>query len=116
MGAITNRYEYDPVEVKQWLRIDNDEEDKLLEMLFEAAKEAADTFINNDFYDEITGLDQPIPPSVKVGVLKTVAEWYEDRRSNLTHEGIPGGHSTTVGAAPQSALNLWSKYRLLPGL
>ena len=61
-------------EVKSHLRIENDEEDELIESLIKQAQGAAEDFCRVSF-DE----SDPVPEAAKLAVLLMVSHYYEER-------------------------------------
>lgn len=57
-------------EVKLWLRIDHDEEDGLIEMLIESAK---------NYFKNATGYELNGDPQAKLFCLVLITDWYENR-------------------------------------
>jgi len=55
-----------------------------------------------------------IPEVVRTGVLRTIAWMYDQRQDGISAAAISGQGSTTYGAPPQ-ALDLWRRYRKMPG-
>lgn len=111
MGAVKDRLNIDLAEVKAFLHIDGDNEDVVLQTLVDAAKEAADQFLNNPFTDK-GGNPQPIPAPVKLWVLKRVARSYERRAEGVVSQRDEVG---AVQWGPEEYAELWP-YRRNPGL
>src|SRR5690606_31130078 len=111
MGAVKDRLNIDLAEVKAFLHIDGDDEDIVLQTLIDAAKEAADGFLNNDFLDA-EGNPKPIPAAVKLWVLKRVARSYERRAEGVESQRDEVG---AVQWGPEEYAELWP-WRRNPGL
>jgi hypothetical protein len=60
-------------------------------------------------------VDSDIPESIRVGVLRTIAAWYDQRQDGVGAAGISGLSSTTY-ETPESAGALWAPYRSYKGL
>jgi hypothetical protein len=56
-----------------------------------------------------------IPELVRTGVLRTIAWMYDQRQDGISAAAISGQGSTSYGAPPQ-ALDLWRRYRKIPGM
>ena len=111
MGAVRDRLTVTLDEAKTWLRIDDDADDALLVALIDAAKEAADAYLNNPFTDA-EGNPLPIPAAVKVWVLERVARLYERRAEAIASESVSGAGNVAWG--PEEYALLWP-YRKVPG-
>uniref|UniRef100_A0A7C2W724 Phage gp6-like head-tail connector protein n=2 Tax=Thermorudis TaxID=1649508 RepID=A0A7C2W724_9BACT len=111
MGAVKDRLTVTLEEAKAWLRIDDDADDTLIVSLIEAAKEAADAYLDNPFTDA-SGSPVPIPAAVKTWVLQRVARLYQRRIEGVTAEQVSGVGSVTYGEDDFSLL--WP-YRRIPG-
>lgn len=83
--------------VKEHLRIDDlsTEEDQLLGLYLEAAKDSAALFIGSELPD-------PIPPSIQAGILMFVGTMYNTRQ-DVTE--------TQRHAVPTAVERLWSVHR-----
>ena len=60
-------------------------------------------------------VESEIPETVRVGVLRTIAAWYDQRQDGVAAAGISGLSSISYGA-PEIAKKLWAPYRRFPGL
>lgn len=99
-------------EVKSYLRITHNEDDDLLNVLIEAAKEELDAHLQNEFTEEdeqgnVLNLD--IPFKVRTAALKIIATLYEARRNDVIQESA-GGHAVTMGVIPLDAYKLIHSY------
>ena len=92
-------------EIKDYLKIEYDEDDSLLEMLLDGACEAAENYMNRDFYGEI------VPATVEKWILKRIARDYEARIEGETEERL--GDESMRFAEDFSDI---APYRLFPGL
>jgi len=63
----------------------------------------------------LTRVDSAIPEAVAIGVLRTIAAWYDQRQDGIASQAISGQGSQNYGAS-SIALHLWSPHRRLPGL
>lgn len=111
MGAVKDRLTLTLNEVKGWLRVDDTADDALLLALVDAAKEAADAYLDNPFTDA-DGNPLPIPAAVRVWVLERVARLYQQRVEGLASESLSGVGGVTYG--PEDYALLWP-YRKFPG-
>lgn len=70
-------------QAKQYLRVDHDEDDDLIESLIIAAREWAET------YTEKTWLDnEETPVRVKQAILMLVADMYENREAQIIGQTV----------------------------
>ncbi len=69
-------------EIKNYLKIEYDDDDDLLETLLDGACEAAENYMNRDFEDEI------IPAGVEKWILKRIARDYEARVEGITRQKL----------------------------
>ena len=81
-------------QIKDYLKVEHDLEDPFIEKLISAAIEIAKIETNRSFID--------VPEAVHLGILKTIAYWYENR--------------TELNEIPTEAASLFHKYRRSPGL
>jgi hypothetical protein len=124
MGAVVDRLSLTVSDVKDFLAISVATYDDEIEDLLEAAKEDADSYLNNPFEDD-DGTELDIPGPVRLGVIR----WIEaELPAGLG--GAPAGvisekagdvsrtyaQADTSQAIPAPAVRLWKRYRLLPGV
>lgn len=98
-------------EIKNYLEVDADEtsNDLLIQLLFDAAKEDADKYCQNDFGITLGGSGSgdgsaKIPNGVKLWVLQRVKRNFERRPEGLNAENITGMGSITWGDPDLSGL------------
>ena len=117
--AVTDRLTVTLAEAKAYLRVEHDAEDTLITGLVDAAKSAADAFLNNPFLKP-DGTDASIPPDVKLWVLRRVAFSYEQRLEALAAENVVGVGTTEylgkLAGASTADVTLLRQHRLNPGL
>lgn len=65
-------------ELKIYLRVEHNADDKLIEKFKKAAISELDSFLNNDFSDY-----QEQPPELEIWVMNRVATYYENRQGNV---------------------------------
>lgn len=106
MGAVKENFPYDAELVKNFLQIDNDE--PILELFFEAAKEDADNYCNNPF---LVDGEVVIPATVKLWVLRRMARYYEHRVSGVRSQSDAMG---SIAWHPEDFEGL-HPYRIYPG-
>lgn len=97
-------------EMKNYLRINNDEDELLLLDLIESAKEEIGVYINRD-YKTLEGIQLPIPTRLKTVAMQIVAIRYENR-TTIRH----GNMSSSVAEMIKEELQSLSSYRRTPGL
>lgn len=93
-------------EIKNWLKVEHDLDNDLLNQLKEGVIHQAFNFMQNDFETEVeeTGelVTMPIPFDVKTGCLMFIAYLYENR----------GDQQTTM---PLNCMRLFTPYKRLVG-
>ena len=104
-------------EAKKYLKVEHILDDQYITDLIEISKEQADSFLNNDFLEEVEGewVDIPIPFSIKLACLKMIASWFETRSDDQTSVNA-GGVTVQLGDMPWDSARLLYPYRRLPGL
>lgn len=111
--AIKNRMNITVYDAKNWLRIDHNHDDVLIDNILDGALDFVDSYLNNDFLDA-DGYELPIPSEIRIAVLQLVAVWYENRTDTIqSYSGqfnIRRGMSQTFGIK-----DILNKYRLEPG-
>lgn len=118
--AVQTRLSLTLDEVKEYLRVDTDAEDALIEDLLDAAKASADVFLNNPFLDS-AGANAPIPGGVRVWVMKRAAAMFENRLEGAREDNVDGLGRVDYGRlltdqAGSADFTLLRPYRLNPGL
>lgn len=138
--AVQDRLNLSLAELKSLLGITVDTQDALLQLRLDAAKEAADNFLNNHFRNA-DGEDLQIPTNVKLGVLEYIRENMavsasvassvssggvkREKRDRIEVEYFAPGESSSSSSrsAVSSPGNLspavrgyWLQYRREPGL
>lgn len=120
MGAVESRSVMGLDDLKRYMGLDVADEahDFILGLMLGAAKQAADTYLNNPFLD-IAGLELDIPTPVEIGVLQWAA--YNARRKDSTITSKKAGALAETYASPEVATMEigrahWAMYRFLPGL
>lgn len=128
--AVTDRLSLDLAELKTLLGVSGSADDALLTLLLASAKEAADDFLQNPFYEtdpendynyKDPAVELAIPSRVKLGVVEWVRVTYQVKCAP-----IAGVQSRTRGqrAVSRRPLNdalseieeaYWRPYRLQPG-
>mgnify|MGYP006294358125 FL=1 len=91
-------------EVKDYLRVDYDDDDTILERFISTAKSRASKLINRD---EISDDDVPL---VETACLKMIASWYEYRDDSTVQQKVES-ESLSQGEIPHSAYKLLSMLR-----
>lgn len=93
-------------------------DDVILELSLEAAKEAADSYLNNPFLDPDDN-EEPIPASVEMGVL-VYAAFEADRQSpgiaSKRTDRLAETYRATGEVAGEIESRHWWYYRINPGL
>jgi len=95
-------------EVKNFLKVDNDEDDDLIQRLINGAASKAEEVTNRDFGEEE---DEDDLDAIEVWILQRVARVYQRRIEGLSSEGVLG-ISVNYGAEELDDLML---YREEPG-
>jgi hypothetical protein len=107
-------------EMKDYLRIDNDLDNPMIEDFINGAKEQADNYMQNDFttIDETTGelVLTPIPLSVYRAVKSLVAYWYYNREDFVSSENAGTYTKGKAKDVPMNFYNLLWAYRKEPWL
>lgn len=110
VSAVKDNFQYDRKMMSDFLQVEiSDSEDNLLELMFEAAKEDADSICNNPFEDS-DGLVS-IPAAVKMWVLRRTARLWENRTSGIASEGDTTGNVVWKDDDYRDLL----RYRIEPG-
>lgn len=118
--AVQDRLVVTLEEAKNYLRVDHDEDDSLIETLVSAAKASADAFLNNPF--PTSGpYESGIPAPVKVWVLRRVAATYENRLEGARSDDVHGLGRIDYGAlrgdmGGSADFSIIRSFRLNPGL
>ena len=86
--SVTDRLAITLEEAKVYLRVDTDVEDALIMACVDAAKSEADGYLQNDFARD--GAELPIPPALKMWVLKRAHYHYVQRVGGVTSESVSG--------------------------
>jgi len=115
--AVFDRSTLDLEQVKQYLRVDIDDDDSLIEQLLASAKIEADGYLMNPFLDK-DGNPDDIPEAVNLGVLRRIAKYYDQRTDGVNSAGITGLGTTAWQADPWSmkdeAYVLWVPFKRYP--
>ena len=92
-------------EVKDWVKVEHNLDDKILLNLRDVAVYEAYNYMQNDFEEEIEGelVEKPIPFNVKLACLMFVAYLYENRGDEVTQ-------------LPLNCMRLLTPYKKLVGL
>jgi hypothetical protein len=118
--ALKDRLTINTTAARQYLHVDDPEEDALIEPMIEASIEQAEKYIGHDFThtDENGDLvEETVPMTVHIAVLRTLAGLYEWRDEETASERL--GDETRQRAAteiPHSARSLLFPYRKNPGV
>ncbi|GMU51003.1 MAG: hypothetical protein AMXMBFR33_01490 [Candidatus Xenobia bacterium] len=87
MGAVVDRSTVTLETVKLYAKVESSDEDALLQLLLDAAKEDADAYMGNAFQNA-DGEDLPIPNWVERWLLQQVSRDYEHRPDGLQIEQV----------------------------
>ena len=98
MGAVTERLDISLEEAKAYFRVDTDLEDEVIVDCVDAAKSEADAYLQNPFVDA-DGEALPIPPALKMWVLRRAHHHYVQRVGGVGSESVSGIGSVTYGDA-----------------
>lgn len=98
MGAVTERLDISLEEAKAYFRVDTDLEDAVIMDCVDAAKSEADAYLQNPFVDA-DGEALPIPPALKMWVLRRAHHHYVQRVGGVGSESVSGIGSVTYGDA-----------------
>lgn len=98
MGAVTERLDISLEEAKAYFRVDADLEDEVIMGCLDAAKSEADAYLQNPFVDA-DGQVLPIPPALKMWVLKRAHYHYTQRVGGVSNESVSGIGSVAYGDA-----------------
>ncbi len=93
--AVTDRLEISLEEAKAYFRVDTDLEDEVIVDCVDAAKSEADGYLQNDFTSD--GIELPIPPAIKMWVLKRAHYHYAQRVGGVSSESVSGIGSVGYG-------------------
>ena len=96
--AVTDRLDISLEEAKAYFRVDTDLEDEVIMGCVEAAKSEADAYLQNPFVDA-GGEALPIPPALKMWVLKRAHYHYTQRVGGVSSESVSGIGSVAYGDA-----------------
>lgn len=89
MGAVAERLTITLEEAKAYLRVDTGLEDEVIVDCVDAAKSEADAYLQNPFVDA-DGQALPIPPALKMWVLKRAHHHFVQRVGGVANENIAG--------------------------
>lgn len=113
--AVTDRLQITPEEAKAYFRLNGVEEpmnDIAVQLCVNGAKSDADGHLKNDFEDK-QGNDLPIPPAIKLWVLKRAYYHYTQRVGGVESESVSGIGSVTYNTKEFFAeLNQWRDRRV----
>jgi hypothetical protein len=98
VGAVTERLDISLEEAKAYFRVDTDLEDEVIMGCVAAAKSEADAYLQNPFVDA-DGEALPIPPALKMWVLKRAHHHYTQRVGGVSNESVSGIGSVAYGDA-----------------
>lgn len=124
MGAVQDRLDVTLDELKNYLGIpvDEDDDDLILGLMLDAAKEAADAFLNNPF-EELDGdgevVERPIPSMVKAGVIQWAAFNAVHRDPTITSRrasALAESYASKAEGDMNVRRTFWAPFRLMPGL
>jgi len=87
--AVTDRLAITLEEAKAYFRVDTDLEDEVIVDCVDAAKSEADAYLQNPFVDA-DGQALPIPPALKMWVLKRAHYHYVQRVGGVASESVSG--------------------------
>ena len=87
--AVADRLEIPLEEAKAYLRVDGELEDAVIMDCVAAAKSEADVYLQNPFVDA-GGEALPIPPALKMWVLKRAHYHYTQRVGSVSNESVSG--------------------------
>jgi hypothetical protein len=113
MSLTEDRIKVDLSDLKDYLKIEYNEDDALLTSLVKTAKELAILYLNDDFTTEdSTGntVELPIPFTVNLACYRMVANWYEHRVGGIKLKTV-GGIQYQMSEIPQDALSLLCMHR-----
>lgn len=120
--AVQDRLDLTLAELKTRLAITTDDLDGVIADVLDAAKVAADQYMNNPFQDS-AGDDVPIPSSVRLGVVqwcrKRLGEQTGAERLSLTAAqtgDLSEQHAVTLKLSDADVVRYWQPFRLLAGL
>lgn len=106
--ALRERIGLSNVTVRNHLRVDDSNEDPLLGLYLDAACDEVELYIGTDFDPD------PVPSLVQLGVLRTLAGFYEWRDTETKSERL-GDETKTRITLPESVRNELWPYRINPG-
>jgi hypothetical protein len=89
VGAVTERLDISLEEAKAYFRVDSDVEDEVIMGCLAAAKAEADAYLQNPFVDA-DGEALPIPPALKMWVLRRAHHHYVQRIGGVANESVSG--------------------------
>lgn len=98
MGPVTERLDISLEEAKTYFRVDTDLEDEVIMGCVDAAKSEADAYLQNPFVDA-DGEALPIPPALKMWVLRRAHHHYVQRVGGVASESVSGIGSVAYGDA-----------------
>lgn len=96
--AVSDRLDITIEEAKTYFRVDTDLEDEVIMGCVDAAKSEADAYLQNPFVDA-GGEALPIPPALKMWVLKRAHHHYTQRVGGVSNESVSGIGSVAYGDA-----------------
>lgn len=105
-------------EVKNYLRVEHAQDDDLILLYIETAKEKAEQMCNYDFTEideEGVVITKTIPSSVKTACLRMIASWYRHRDDSTETESL-GDRSVNVGEVPWNIQSMLFQFRKNPGM
>ena len=124
MGSVVDRLDVTIEELKDYMGIPAAEDGDVLflTLMLDAAKEAADAFLNNSF-ESVDGdgvvTEDPIPSMVKAGVLQWAA-FNAARRDPTITSRKASALAETYASKTEGDMNVrrtfWAPFRLMPGL
>lgn len=85
--AVTSRSTVTLSLVKTYMRVDIADEDTIITMMLAAAKQRADTYLNNPFTTS-AGVAYAVPADVELWVMQTTSKFYNSRTLGVKKEEI----------------------------
>jgi hypothetical protein len=120
--ALAERVQITTVQARRFLRVDDTEDDALIEPMIEAAIEDVEGLIGHDFTrvdpDTNTIIEDPVPAKITVAALRMLGSLYEWRDSSTEQERL--GDEAKTRRPPEEErgelLGYLYQYRKNPGL
>jgi uncharacterized phage protein (predicted DNA packaging) len=98
-------------EAKNYLRVDHEEDDWLIEKQLEAACDQAEDFIGHDFPERVDN----IPANAEIAVMRILASLYENRDDETVNVSLGDESKNRGGSVERTATKMLSVYRVNPG-